>query len=177
MSTTEEQVIERQLRDVLLPATRSLLTAGLAPLRPIAPDSLLRAVSQLDQLEAFIAADIPSFERACSRISSAPLDDAHRQAECLKAWEFGVPLVDWVSTWNWGTTLPNIGGRVADLFPRHHSFLKSVGPRYLAAMTQLATAWLSPRFAGEPRPASLSCGLSSRMSGWASCSTSGTKAS
>ena len=153
MSTTVDQAVERQLREVMLPATRRLLTTGFAVPRPNTPDHVLTTVSQLDQLEAFIAADISIFERACSQISSAPLDDAHRQSEYLKAWQFGVPLIDWVSTWNWGTSLPDIGGRVADLFPRHYSFLKSVGPRYLAAMTQLATAWLSPRFAGEPRTA------------------------
>ena len=151
MSTTVDQADGRQLREVLLPATRSLLTAGLAPPRPIAPDSLLRAVSQLDQLEAFIAADIPIFERVCLRISTTPLNDAHRQTECLNAWHCGIPLVDWISTWNWLTSLPDDGGRAAALLPRYHALLSSVGPRYLAGMTQLATAWLSPRFAGEPR--------------------------
>ena len=153
MSTTANQAVERQLREVLLPATRHLLTTGSGVLRLNTPDHVLTTVSQLDQLEAFIAADIPLFERACSQISSAPLNDAVWQADCLDTWHLGVPLIDWITTCRYESRLLNVVDRSAEAFPRHREFVRSIEARYLVAMTQLATAWLSPWFAGETRTA------------------------
>lgn len=51
----------------------------------------------------------------------------------------------------WGQSLPDVANRLERIFGVHQSHLADAKPRYIAAMTQLAGAWLHPRFAGEPR--------------------------
>ena len=74
---------------------------------------------------------VPAFERAGLAVESARLSEPDGSATLLARWFDGVALLDALS--------------------RAKS---DAEPRLVAAMTRLATAWLSPRFAGEPRTVS-----------------------
>ena len=150
MSTTVDQAVERQLREVL-PALKKLRTGNPTGLRPRTSDLGLSAISQIDQMDAFVGSDLPMFELACSAVGSVSLIDARLQAVCLEVWNFGVPMVSWICLMEWGKTVPDLGHRLEKIFGAHQARLAHAKPRYMAAMTQLAAAWLSPRFAGEPR--------------------------
>ena len=75
---------------------------------------------------------LPAFEVACLAVEASRLGDPEESARLLARWSDGVALLDPLS-------LGRVGGEAQ--------------PRVVAAMTHLATAWLSPRFAGEPQPA------------------------
>ena len=150
MSTTVDQAVERQLREVL-PVLRKLRTGHPSGPRPRTPDLGLSAISQIDQMDAFVESDLPMFELTCSVVSSVPLIDARLQAVCLEVWNFGVPMVSWICLMDWGKSLPDTGKRLEKIHSAHQTRLADAKPRYIAAMTQLAVAWLTPRFAEEPR--------------------------
>lgn len=150
MSTSVDQAVERQLREVL-PALKKLRTGHPPGLRPRTPDMGLSAISQVDQMDAFVGSDLPMFELACSAVGSVPLVDARLQAVCLEVWNFGVPMVSWICLMDWGKSIPDTAKRLEKIFGTHQTHLADAKPRYIAAMTQLAVAWLTPRFAGESR--------------------------
>jgi len=71
---------------------------------------------------------LPAYEAACHAVEAARLGDPAQSATLLARWFEGVALLDALS-------------RVKS----------DPEPRLTAAMTHLATAWLSPRSVGEPR--------------------------
>lgn len=73
---------------------------------------------------------LPAYEAACLAVEAGRLGDPAQAANLLARWFEGVALLDAIS--------------------RAKS---DAEPRLIAAMTHLATAWLSPRYAGEPRTA------------------------
>ncbi len=73
---------------------------------------------------------LPAYEAACFAVEAARLGEPDQSATLLAYWFDGVALLDAISQAGHG------GG---------------AEPRVVAAMTHLATAWLTPRFAGEPR--------------------------
>lgn len=81
---------------------------------------------------------LPAYEAACLAVAAERLDDPAESATLLARWFDGVALLDAISQAKSGAGRPGHG---------------DAEPRVVAAMTHLATAWLSPRFAGEPRPA------------------------
>lgn len=148
--TTEEQVIEYQLLEVL-PAIRKLEQRSPDAIRDKVADGFLTSVSTLNRLEATITAQLPIFEAACSRLSSEPLIDAASQEECLSQWDFGVTMIQLMTFWKSARNLYSSGGRrMADLMTGFDTSLASVETRYLAATASLATTWLKPVM-GESR--------------------------
>lgn len=88
MSTRVDQAVERQLQEVL--PTLKTLRSGF---RPKTPDLGLSAMSQIDQMDAFVGSNLPMFELSCSAVSSVQLVDARLQAVCLEVWNFGLPMI------------------------------------------------------------------------------------
>lgn len=91
----------------------------------------LHAVELGDVSSPALTGGLPAFEQACAAIDATRLGDPAESARLLALWFDGVALLDATSQGKSGVAQP----------------------RVVAAMTRLATAWLAPRFAGEPRPA------------------------
>lgn len=83
---------------------------------------------------------LPAYETACFAVEAARLGDPEQSAALLARWFDGVALLDAITREKSGAARPDGVGGDAE-------------PRVVAAMTHLATAWLSPRFEGEPRTA------------------------
>ena len=80
---------------------------------------------------------LPAFEQACVAVEASRLGDPVESATLLARWHDGVALLDAIFRAKSDASRPAHGD--------------GSEPRIVAAMTRLATAWLSPRFAGEPR--------------------------
>jgi len=82
--------------------------------------------------------NLPAFEAACAAVEPNRLNEPEQSAQLLARWFDGVSLLDTISRVKSDASRPDRDGSAAE-------------PRVVAAMTRVATAWLSPRFAGEPR--------------------------
>ena len=83
---------------------------------------------------------LPAYEKACFAVEAARLGEPEQSAALLARWFDGVALLDAIS-------------RAKSDAGRTDGVGGDAEPRVVAALTHLATAWLSPRFAGEPRTA------------------------